>query len=197
MLTHAIFYCHHVYSRDNLLAVAKLITRFLKNLVVKAHTERTRHCDMNRAARPLSYTILLEEVLAEKSVRKNMADFGLKWRHVVPPAHAITTDQGSVESSYSANTPPGFSENIILLFGVLQQVFVVFDIFKIKWLLTIDWKMWKSYTLFSSVIQNKPMWKPEKFGKRRYLKPHLTGKKIILPFPGIFKLKKRTGGNKL
>ncbi len=52
---------------------------------------------------------------------------------MVPPAHAITTDLGSIEPTYSANTPPGFSENIILLFGVLlgvlQQVFVVFDIF--------------------------------------------------------------------
>ena len=48
---------------------------------------------------------------------------------MVRPAHAITTDLGSVEPTYSANTPPGFSENIILLFGVLQQVFVVFDIF--------------------------------------------------------------------
>ncbi len=48
---------------------------------------------------------------------------------MVPPAHAITTDLGSVEPTYSANTPPGFSENNILLFGVLQQVFVVFDIF--------------------------------------------------------------------
>ena len=40
-----------------------------------------------------------------------------------------TISYSVVEPTYSANTPPGFSENIILLFGVLQQVFVVFDIF--------------------------------------------------------------------
>ncbi len=69
---------------------------------------------------------------------------------MVPPAHAITTDLGSLEPTYSANTPPGFSENIILLFGVLQQVFVVFDIF-----LTFDYWLKDVEVLHAILVRDK------------------------------------------
>ena len=65
---------------------------------------------------PLSYTILLEEALAEKKCRQKHGGFWpemtpLPWL-LVPPAHANTTDQAQFEPATVQTPPPGFSENI-------------------------------------------------------------------------------------
>ncbi len=67
-------------------------------------------------ADPLSYTILLEEALAEKKCRQKHGGFWpemtpLPWL-LVPPAHANTTDQAQFEPATVQTPPPGFSENI-------------------------------------------------------------------------------------
>ena len=72
-------------------------------------SQQSRFIISMAGVRPLSYTILLEEALAEKKCRQKHGGFWpemtpLPWL-LVPPAHANTTDQAQFEPATVQTTP--------------------------------------------------------------------------------------------
>ena len=85
------------------------------------------------------------------------------WRHMEPPYGSSGSCDyhwpGLSWAHLQYKHPPGFSENIILLFGVLQQVFVVFDIF-----LTFDYWLKDVEVVHAILVRDTKQTNPRNLG---------------------------------
>ncbi len=174
-----------------------LVFKLFKNTVFEkkqSHSPQPREIPCHRSLNHWAILYYWRECSGKKVSPKTWRIFA--WNDAITMATGSSGSwknhwPGSIWARYSANNPPGFSENIYWILEFLQQIRAVLIFFNTSFrLLTI----WKSYTVYSSAKNGKTSWKPRKIWENTIFQVGLlTGKGFACYWCFIFNFKKHNG----